>query len=186
MAINQPEPSDASPLTNATIKRHYDRPPSFTDLLPWMEYIPECKAFVLEDGVSLGALFEVTPVGCEARTPAFMEQLRDTIQTAINEAIPERDDAPWVLQVYVQDEPRLNQFDASLAWYPMPAVRASDYSQHYQAVMSSHLQAISRPGGLFDDTTVTGSRWQGQQRRVRVVLYRRLKHNGKTPAAIEV
>jgi conjugative transfer ATPase len=186
MAINQPENSDASPLTNATIKRHYDRPPSFTDLLPWMEYIPECKAFVLEDGVSLGALFEVTPVGCEARTPAFMAQLRDTIQTAINEAIPERDDAPWVLQVYVQDEPRLNQFDALLARYPMPKVRASDYSQHYQAVMSAHLQAISRPGGLFDDTTVTDSRWQGQQRRIRVVLYRRLKHNGKTPAAIEV
>jgi conjugative transfer ATPase len=186
MAINQPEHSDASPLTNATIKRHYDRPPSFTDLLPWMEYIPECKAFLLEDGVSLGALFEVTPVGCEARTPAFMAQLRDTIQTAINEAIPERDDAPWVLQVYVQDEPRLNQFDALLAGYPMPAVRASDYSQHYQSVMSAHLQAISRPGGLFDDTTVTGSRWQGQQRRIRVVLYRRLKHNGKTPAAIEV
>ena len=140
MAINQPEPSDASPLTNATIKRHYDRPPSFTDLLPWMEYIPECKTFVLEDGVSLGALFEVTPVGCEARTPAFMAQLRDTIQTAINEAIPERDDAPWVLQVYVQDEPRLNQFDALLARYPMPKVRASDYSQHYQAVMSAHLR----------------------------------------------
>ena len=67
-------------------------------------------------------MFEVTPVGCEARTPAFMAQLRDTIQTAIiNEAIPERDDAPWVLQVYVQDEPRLNQFDALLARYPMPA-----------------------------------------------------------------
>jgi hypothetical protein len=77
-----------------------------------------------------------------------MAQLRDTIQTAINEAIPERDDAPWVLQVYVQDEPRLNQFDALLAGYPMPAVRASDYSQHYQSVMSAHLQAISRPGGL--------------------------------------
>ncbi len=39
---------------------------------------------------------------------------------------------------------------------------------------------------MFDDTTVTGSRWQGQQRRIRVVLYRRLKNNGKTLAAIEV
>ena len=45
--------------------------------------------------------------------------------------------------------------------------------------MSKHLQAISRPGGLFDDTTVTGSRWQGQQRRIRVVLYRRLKTMAK-------
>ena len=178
--------SDDAPLTTASAKQRYARPPSFTDLLPWMEYIPESKAFLLEDGVSLGALFDVQPVGCEARTPAFMTQLRDAIQTAINEAIPERDDAPWVLQIYVQDEPQLTRFNQLLASYPSPAVRASDYSQHYQSVMAKHLQAISRPGGLFDDTTVTGSRWQGQQRRIRVVLYRRLKNNGKNPAAIEV
>ncbi|ABA57167.1 conserved hypothetical protein [Nitrosococcus oceani ATCC 19707] len=181
-----PDTSDASPLTSDSIKQHYHRPPSFTDLLPWMEYLPESKTFLLEDGVSLGALFEVLPVGCEARTPAFMTQLRDAIQIAINEAIPERDDAPWVLQIYVQDEPKLTQLNALLASYPSPTVRASDYSQHYQSVMSQHLQAISRPGGLFDDTTVTGSRWQGQQRRIRVVLYRRLISNGKSPAAIEV
>ena len=186
MPANQSDISDASALISATINQHYTRPPSFTDLLPWMEYIPESKAFLLEDGISLGALFEVTPVGCEARTPAFMTQLRDAIQTAINDAIPERDDGSWVLQIYVQDEPRLTQFDGLLASYPSPTVLASDYSQHYQSVMSKHLQAICRSGGLFDDTTVTGSRWQGQQRRIRVVLYRRLKHNGKTPAAIEV
>ena len=179
--------SDKSvPLTTDAVKQHYQRPPSFTDLLPWMEYIPESKAFLLEDGVSLGALFEVQPVGCEARTSAFMTQLRDAIQIAINETIPERDDAPWVLQVYVQDEPQLTGFSESLASYPSPAVRASNYSLHYQSVMASHLQAISRTGGLFDDTTVTGSRWQGQQRRTRVVLYRRLNNNGKTPAAVEV
>ena len=186
MPKHKPNLPEGAPLTTAAVKQHYTRPPSFTDLLPWMEYIPESRAFLLEDGVSLGALFEVQPVGCEARTSAFMTQLRDAIQTAINEAIPERDDAPWVLQIYVQDEPRLTQFNESLARYPSPAVRASDYSQHYQSVMSKHLQAISRPGGLFDDTTVTGSRWQGQQRRIRVVLYRRLKSNGKMPPAVEV
>jgi conjugative transfer ATPase len=186
MPKHKPNLPEGEPLTAAAVKQHYTRPPSFTDLLPWMEYIPESRAFLLEDGVSLGAMFEVQPVGCEATTPAFMTQLRDAIQTAINEAIPERDDVPWVLQIYVQDEPRLTQFNESLASYPSPAVRASDYSQHYQSVMSKHLQAISRPGGLFDDTTVTGSRWQGQQRRIRVVLYRRLKNNGKAPPAVEV
>ena len=45
MAINQPEHSMHPPPHNATIKRHYDRPPSFTDLLPWMEYIPSAKPF---------------------------------------------------------------------------------------------------------------------------------------------
>ncbi len=186
MPAKKADQGDGAPVTSASITQQYERPPSFTDLLPWMEYIPESKAFLLEDGLSMGALFEVTPIGCEARTPVFMSQLRDAIQIAINESIPERDDAPWVLQIYVQDEPQLHRFNALLEHYPSPAVRESVYSQHYQSVMANHLRAISRPGGLFDDTTVTGSRWQGQQRRIRVVLYRRLKQGGKTPAAIEM
>lgn len=181
-----PHDPDADALTTAEVKQRYRRPPSFTDLLPWMEYLPGSGAFVLEDGVSLGALFELEPVGCEARTPAFMTQLRDAVQTAINEVIPEYDESPWVVQFFVQDEPRLTAFNEALLRYPSPTIRASAYSQQYEAVMSRHLQAICRPGGLFDDTTVTGSRWQGQQRRVRVVLYRRLKPSGKTPAAVEV
>ncbi|WP_116365625.1 conjugative transfer ATPase [Parahaliea mediterranea] len=186
MPAKRTSQGDGAPLTSASIKRQYERPPSFTDLLPWMEYIPESKAFLLEDGISMGALFDITPVGCEARTPGFMLQLRDAIQVAINESIPERDEAPWVLQIYVQDEPRLHRFNTSMEQYPSPAVRASAYSHYYQSVMARHLQAISRAGGLFEDTTVTGSRWQGQQRRIRVVLYRRLKHNGKSPSVLEM
>ena len=49
--------------------------------------------------------------------------------------------------------------------------------------MSAHLQAISAQGGLFDDTTVTGSRWQGQQRRIRVVLYRRFEAQRQNPGS---
>ena len=97
MPAKKADQGDGAPVTSASITQQYERPPSFTDLLPWMEYIPESKSFLLEDGLSMGALFEITPVGCEARTPVFMSQLRDAIQIAINESIPERDDAPWVL-----------------------------------------------------------------------------------------
>ena len=103
--------SDAPPPTSAAIKRSYQGPPSFTDLLPWVEYLPESRAFVLEDGVSLGALFDIEPVGCEARTSEFMTQLRDALQTAVGESVPELDDSPWVLQLYVQDEPSLTDFE---------------------------------------------------------------------------
>ncbi|MGB5744555.1 MAG: hypothetical protein WBM65_19260, partial [Sedimenticolaceae bacterium] len=46
--------------------------------------------------MSVGALFELQPVGAEARTEAFMVQLRDAVQTALTEAISELDDAPWI------------------------------------------------------------------------------------------
>ncbi len=105
------------PVTTRQVKRLYERPPSFTDLLPWMEYNPASRTFLLEDGLSVGALFELTPAGTEARTRAFMSQLRDAIQTALTDAIPEEDDAPWILQVYVQDEPSLQGFQKEVVDY---------------------------------------------------------------------
>ena len=53
-------------------------------------------------------------------------------------------------------------------------------------LIAEHLARISRPGGLFEDGAVTGTRWRGQIRRVRAVLYRRLKPRGRRPSAIEV
>ena len=175
-----------APLTTAAVRRQYDRPASFTDLLPWVEYDPDSRTFLLEDGVSVGALFEITPAGTEARTPKFMLQLRDAIQTALTDAIPEEDEAPWILQVYVQDEPSLKEFQGEVASYVQPSASDSAFTRQYMDTFSKHLEQISRPGGLFEDTAVTGTHWRGQVRRVRATLYRRLKVRGKTPSAVEV
>jgi len=175
-----------TPVTQAAEKQLYERPPSFTDLLPWVEYHPESRAFLLEDGVSVGALFELEPVGCEARTPQFMTQLRDAIQVALTDAIPEEDDAPWVLQVYVQDEPSLQGFQKEIEAYAQPSAKDTAFTQHYMETFAKHLERISQPGGLFEDTAVTGTPWRGQLRRVRATLYRRLKPKGRIPPAVEV
>ena len=183
---NESDEQSEAPVTSSMIKRQYERPPSFTDLLPWVEYNPDSQSFLLEDGISLGALFELTTVGTEARTHKFMDQLRNAIQTALTDAIPEEDEAPWVLQVYVQDEPSLKGFQQDVEEYAQSAVKTTEYTQSFQKIFSEHLDQITRPGGLFEDTSVTGSQWRGQIRRVRAVLYRRLKPKGKLPPAIEV
>ncbi len=182
----QEDQSEESPVTTRQFKRIYERPPSFTDHLPWMEYNPASRTFLLEDGLSVGALFELTPAGTEARTPKFMTQLRDAIQTALTDAIPEEDDSPWILQVYVQDEPSLQSFQNEVADYTQASARDTAYTRHFQQTLSDHLSQITRPGGLFEDTAVTGTRWRGQVRRVRATLYRRLKPTGRLPSAVEV
>ena len=183
---NREQQNDDLPVTTNQVKQLYERPPSFTDFLPWMEYNPASRTFLLEDGISVGALFELTPAGTEARTPAFMTQLRDAIQTALTDAIPEEDDAPWILQVYVQDEPSLQGFQKDIENYAQPGARDTAYTQHYQQTLSEHLARITRPGGLFEDTAVTGTQWRGQVRRVRATLYRRLKPHGRVPSAVEI
>jgi conjugative transfer ATPase len=175
-----------SALTTAAVKALYARPPSFTDFLPWVEYLPDSRCFLLEDGVSVGAVFELTPVGTEARTPAFMAELRNTIQTALTEAVPELDEAPWVLQLYVQDEPSLTDLVTSVQAHMPQGTHRSAYSRHYLAMLREHCARISRPGGLFEDVALTGTQWRGQVRRIRATLYRRLPVRARTPSAIEV
>jgi hypothetical protein len=114
------------PLTRNEAKSLYRRPDAFTDLLPWVEVDPRTKAILLDDGISVGALFELVPVSCEARPEAFLTTLRDQIQGVITEAIPEADGAPWILQLYVQDEPMLAGLDRRLLRYAHE--RAGDHA----------------------------------------------------------
>ena len=154
--------------------------------MPWVEYDPDSRSFLLEDGVSVGALFELDPVGTEARTPEFMVQLRDAVQTALTDAIPEEEHSPWVLQVYVQDEPSLQGFMQQVQDYSQPGAEGSAFRDSFNQSMAEHLTRISAPGGLFRDNAVTGSPWRGQVRRVRAALYRRLNPSGRLPPAVEV
>ena len=76
---------------------------------------PTAGAFLLEDGVSVGALFELTPVGTEARTRRRSWKLtcatpsRPRLTEAVPELVVRR---RGYLQLYVQDEPSLSGFNA--------------------------------------------------------------------------
>ena len=51
------------PATVAEEQALYDVAPSFVELLPWVEFLPESKAMLLEDGQSVAAFFELVPLG---------------------------------------------------------------------------------------------------------------------------
>ena len=178
MSTNHHADSCSEDFTEAvdsqSAERLYSRPSSFTDLLPWVEYLPDSRSFLLDDGASVGAFLELIPVGSEARSAEFLEQLRDGLQVALTDALPEDDRSPWILQVYVQDEPGLLDLRTRLRNYGTSAARESEYYQIFGKAVDEHLARLGQPSGLFHDTQVTGTRWKGQVRRVRVVLYRRV------------
>ena len=159
--------------TRAEVQKLYERPNSFTDFLPWMEYLEESRCFVLEDGVNVGAALDVTPTGSEARDDTYMSKLQQTVQVALSDAIPEESDEPWILQVYLQDEDDLSSVADAIGRYGEETALESDYSKHFSNIFNEHLRRISARDGLFHDEAVTGAPWRGQLRRVRVVLYRR-------------
>lgn len=163
-----------SPATEHDEQALYTVAPSFVSMLPWVEYLPGSKSMLLEDGESVAAFFELTPISTEGREMAWLWQARDTLENALQDAFDELDDNPWVVQLYAQDESCQNGYLSKLKNYLQPRAQGSAFSEFYLRFFTHHLHAIAKPGGLFDDTTVTHLPWRGQVRRVRMVVYRRL------------
>lgn len=167
------------PATLADEQALYDVSPSFADLLPWVEYLPESKCMLLEDGVSVAAFFELTPIGTEGREASWLAQVRDALENALQDSFDELDESPWVVQLYAQDDADWNHYLSTLRNYLQPRAQETEFTEFYLRFFGHHLRAVSRQGGLFEDHTVTRLPWRGQTRRVRLVVYRRV---GNAPA----
>ncbi|QXI31200.1 conjugative transfer ATPase [Pseudomonas vanderleydeniana] len=163
------------PATEADEQALYDVTPSFVDLLPWVEYLPESQCLLLEDGESVAAFFELTAIGTEGREASWLRTVRDALENALQDSFDELEEQPWVLQLYAQDETDWAAHLQTLRAYVQPRARGSAFSECYLRIFGQHLQALSRPGGLFEDTTVTQLPWRGQCRKIRLVVYRRSK-----------
>ena len=173
-------PSEGAPLRSATVAGLYERADSFTDLLPWVEYIEDTQCFLLEDGVSVGALLELSPVATDGRGEQFLAQARDAVQVAINDSIPEESSAPWVIQFFLQDDPGLEEVARQINSYGSDFARSHEYSATFGTEMARHVQRISKADGMFRDERVTGAPWRGHLRRVRTTIYRREDEHSKT------
>ena len=163
--------TDKAP-TEKRIRKLYERPRSFTNLLPWVEYDPDSQAFLLDDGMSVAAMFHVYPIGAEARTEAYLEALRDRLQTVLT-SLPENTTNPWILQLYLHDEASLRPVMETIRDYVHPRAKDSVVTNHYLDILSQHLADIAASGGLFVDKQITGNPWRGQIRKIRCTLYRR-------------
>ncbi|PLR35037.1 conjugative transfer ATPase [Chimaeribacter californicus] len=159
-------------LTNNDVRALYPNNPSFVDYLPWVEYLPESQSLLLDDGVSVGAVFEVVPVGTEGRTEARLEEIRDVVEDAFQDSFDERDSNPWVIQFFCQDETDVTGYLDTLRGYVKPWAQGTAFTAAYLQEMARHMRGIAVPTGLFIDKAVTGVPWRGQQRRTRMVIYR--------------
>ena len=167
------------PATVDDVAALYRANPSFVELLPWVEYLPDEQAMLLEDNQSLAAFFELTPIGTEGRDPDWLRQARDALENALQDSFDELDTSPWVIQFFANDETRWDDYLAGLRDYVQPRAQGTPFTELYLQLFRHHLAAVSKPGGLFQDSVVSKLPWRGQRRRVRMVVYRRSVGDGK-------
>ncbi|EBJ0300823.1 conjugative transfer ATPase [Salmonella enterica] len=162
-------------------KQVYHANPSIIDYLPWAEFLDREQCILLDDGVSVGAVFDITPVATEGRTDDRLEQMRDTVEDALQDSFDEHDENPWVVQFFCQDENNVDAYLDRLKGYIKPHAQGSQLSESWLKETERHLRGIARPEGLFKDTLITDQPWRGQQRRTRMVVYRWIGKSNHDP-----
>jgi len=163
-------PLDGStPITNDQFKKIYNDEPSFSEFLPFKEYDDESEVFYLEDNVSVGAVFEITPVDVEGRPMEILKKIEAGIQKALH-GIPGHHDSPWIVQSFLQDDPIAGLID-SIKEYSTPEAKETQHHKNWIADLEEHIVHMAKPGGLFYDSS-SQFEWNGQNRRIRLVIYR--------------
>ncbi|WP_420497836.1 conjugative transfer ATPase [Xenorhabdus khoisanae] len=174
-------------MTLADEEKLYYANPSIIDYLPWAEYLDDEKCLLLDDGISVGAVYSIDPVPTEGRTDKRLEEIRDVIEDALQDSLEEYDENPWVVQFFCQDEKDVTAYLNTLRNYIRPAAQGTELTEAWLQETERHLKGIARPEGLFKDSLVTGQAWRGQQRRTRMVVYRWLgKSNRDSMPPVEM
>ena len=181
--IPVPEGRRRRPATFADEAALYAVLPSFVDMLPWAEYLPDAQAMLLDDGRSVAAFFELFPLGTEGRETDWLWRARDAVESALQDACDEFDQNPWVIQFYAQDDTHWDDTLETLADHVQPRARGTAFTNDYLRVFARHLHALAKPEGIFEDTAVTRLPWRGQTRRTRMVLTRRVASGTNTQRA---
>ncbi|OIX95213.1 conjugative transfer ATPase [Serratia fonticola] len=172
---------DGPQLTERQHEKLYETSPSFIQFLPWTEFLTDGDCLLLDDGRSVGAVYEVIPVSTEGRPLTRLEEIRDVVEDALQDAPDELADNPWVIQFYCQDESDVDTWLDTLRGYVKPWAQGTAFTEAWLGEMARHYRGINRSDGLFEDQQVTGLPWRGIQRRTRMVVYRRTgsKENGR-------
>ncbi len=178
-----------NPQKRHEAKAAYEQPPSLSEKLPWMEYDTETGCFCLDDGKSVAAIFELSDVPAEARTVMYLEQLQRGLQGVFQDVFPLYfdEEAPWIVQFYLQDELSLDGFYERFCDYIEPSAQKTQFTKYYLTLLKTHIASLTKPQGIFVDTKVSGMAFRGKVRKIRAVIYRRLissskLHRNQTPA----
>ncbi|MDC5870278.1 conjugative transfer ATPase [Vibrio europaeus] len=165
--------------TNADMDALYRKKISFTNKLPYAEYLSDEECFLLDDEKSVAAVCDIFPANAEGVTLQQMANIRDNVQSFLKETYPQEDKDPWVVEFFQSDILSLNYFAKVVQDYVNGEGAHNPMTDAYLPIMEQHLKDVCKEGGLFLDDTVTGQPWRGSLRVYRMIYYRKYSKKNK-------
>ncbi|MET1256952.1 conjugative transfer ATPase [Aliikangiella maris] len=145
---------------------------SVYEFLPWVDYEPKSKLWLLEDGHSVCTMIDIQPKACEARPEQYLKEIDDSINTCIS-AIPQTD-PPFIVQFFVYNEESLRELRTRIYNHIPKEHRDTVLTQDFINKFSEHLDLVSKNTGVFHDSDITDSLWFAKTYNVKACIYRKL------------
>ena len=184
---------DVSPRDMVTMddqRRQYARKRSFTDELPFIDFLPDETMFLLEDCHSVAAGFEFRTVNTEGLPLATLASLRDRTMRVLEDSIPKHKTNPWTVQIFFGNTYSLQGTVKAACDFKSKFTEKTAESDPLKAVFNDlyrqHLSGIAGEEGIFTDTQVTNQPFGGKETLGRIIIYRKsMKRKGESTSPIE-
>ncbi|HDS1208455.1 TPA: conjugative transfer ATPase [Shewanella algae] len=172
--LHEREPNEM--ITDADMDKLYRIRRSFTDKLPYKDYLAENKCFLLDDDVSVAAVYDISPVNGEGVRLSELAKIRNNFQIFLQTVFPAHDSNPWVVEFFHSDTLSLKTASEEFKEYSAQKCNGLEnvkYNQYIQDTYDNHYRSVCKDGGFFVDSEVTQIPWRGATKTYRMIFYRR-------------
>ena len=178
--LNDPQ----EPITNYDKHQLYKEYRSFSGFLPYAEWLEEHNMMLLEDHVSVAALWEIDPVRSEGMDLEYMNNIETQLVAATAGVLEKASkEGQYVLSCYTQDEFSLNEEFEMIEASIHPEWKNTALAKEYLKSLSNMMKGMESESGLFSETMRKGGDdsdsamrpYRGGKRKHRIMLYRRVK-----------
>lgn len=175
--IHDTSPSEM--ITSTDLNHQYQRPSSFTDRLPFLEYLSKEEMFLLDDCYSVAAAFEISTINTEGFPLSTKAEFRNKLMRVLRDNIPQEKNNPWIAEIFFSSTYNLDKHAKKFVDFKSKSTVHDAVKEQLDKMYSRHLNGIAGEKGIFVDEQVTKLPFGGKETVGRMFLYRRRNRKQK-------
>ena len=159
------------PLSEAQQQQLFRADPSFVDYFPLVDYDEQSGTFLMDDGLNVGAVYELSPADLDAKPQGSLTLFNDALAMAMQQ-LPQEEDNPYVIQLFLENAPIQNLGDYLLRQLPQ-RLRQDRLSLAVVEMMRCHHELLTHELGAFPDSRVSQEKgWRVSTQKIYLCVYR--------------
>lgn len=159
------------PLSEQQYKKLFEADPAFVDYFPVVGYDEESGAFLMADGINVGAVWTLSAADMDAKPAETLTKFNDGLAQALQQ-LPQEDGTPYTVQIFLENAEINNLGDTMLEQLP-DHLKTDSLSLAVVDMMRVHSDLLTHELGAFSDSRVSQEKgWRVSSQKIYLCVYR--------------